>query len=108
MDNKIVVQILNDAYELIKDEERWTQGWYARGMHGAKVDSCSSDARKWCLAGALTKMASKFNKLYALWYVAEPFKLLTGKTLSQFNDFHNHKEVIAALQKLIKQIEQNE
>ena len=50
---------LRDAYELIKDESRWTRGAFARDARGESVRPLHSTATSWCAAGAIIKATGR-------------------------------------------------
>jgi len=51
------VSALRDAYELIKDPERWTRGCFARTEAGTAVVPWDRTAAAWCAHGALLRVA---------------------------------------------------
>lgn len=49
------VEILRSALELIRDEDHWCQGTFARDAHGMATQAMGPDAVAWCAYGALLK-----------------------------------------------------
>lgn len=125
MQRELLLQILNDTYELIKDDSHWIRGCAARNAHEQEVDPISSDACRWCLSGALTKimstaivarysqeacfsLSSVHTIVMPVWgrQIGNTLKPVMGDDITVFNDFNTHAIVIDALKIVINQVEQ--
>lgn len=113
MDTEILLQILNDTYELIKEESHWTQETFARNATGQSVAVEDPTACKWCVTGALHAVVCRAYKArawsvedYYNWDVASYCVLARtmGEYLHSFNDSHSHAEVLSAIQATIANI----
>lgn len=52
---KTTLEILKEAYELIKDPARWAQTFDAKNAEGRAVDALDPEAIAWCAVGAMDK-----------------------------------------------------
>jgi hypothetical protein len=104
------LEVLKGARELLSDEDRWTQGVYARDDQCDEVGALDQDATCWCLVGALVRASGRESEDYD----HEPAVKLIARSLggrgegavAHFNDAARHPEVIAALDRAIEQAEQ--
>jgi hypothetical protein len=48
--------------ELLSDESKWTQGFYARNSVGSEVEAIDPEACCWCLSGALMKCYCDYGR----------------------------------------------
>jgi len=113
-----VVQILEEAREIILPVGRWTQVYMARagGVRGRSVHSSDKDADCWCAIGAITKACSELGLAPSARVGAEVVfqnQLPAEKTgdgrhyhmsIAQWNDVKNRRkgEVIAKFDAAIK------
>lgn len=51
------MNVLREAYDLIRDEERWTVEYAATDRQGEPVAPGSTEAVRWCAVGALVRCA---------------------------------------------------
>ena len=94
-----VLDVLKDAYHLLDDPKRWTQGAGARDSHGEKTNPKNLNAVSWCASGALYKAGA--GDLYhsrgcrlddsAWWYLANelvpcPDNSVYGMDIPRVND----------------------
>lgn len=94
---------LKAARELISDADRWTQGRCAKDIDGDRVDVRSSSAVCWCSIGAILK-DSRFS--YALAALAALSTTVgPSRNFAEYNDTHNHVEVLALWDKTIARLE---
>ena len=50
------IEKLEKIKGLLSDQDRWTQGYYAKDENGEDVSCFADDACQWCLLGAITKV----------------------------------------------------
>ena len=91
-------EIMGEVIELIGDPNRWCQGTVAKDSGGRSVLPGSADACKWCLSGAICKVAD--TKDVAVFHFVTEAAL--GELIPVFNDNNNHATVIDKL-KAIKE-----
>lgn len=89
-------EVFVKAYNIIKDPEKWTQGWHAKDEYGNYVSGNSPDAVCWCSTGAITHAAINNSRLGEA--IVHAFKV----PLAYFNDTHSHEEVMALWEKVGK------
>jgi len=103
-------QILTDMRALLADPAHWTKRAFARNQHGEPVSTFNPDAVCYCLVGALSKVL-KEHQMFTDDTVYLVERLLRStvaeisggtQSVSQFNDSHEHAEVLAALDKTIE------
>ena len=121
---------LEFARNLISDPKDWCQGSSARDSNGERVMSMSSKASKWCALGALNRFLSEntfqtfgqYNESCAV-VVHQCAKALSKTSIfrnwcddirgsyggfeyaiGQFNDNHNHDEVMAMFDEAIEEV----
>lgn len=100
-----VVQILKEARALISDEKNWTQGAYARDTIGREVRVLGPEAMCFCALGALEKImlgGAMWSASYMLMKKEAGDDCLA---VSDFNDTHNHAEVLALFDRAIARAE---
>ena len=89
---------------VIEKPEHWTQGVSARDTDGEPVRVNDTTAVCWCLVGAADKVMAPDllwnSEVYGALVQAVPAGF---KNLSDFNDNHTHAEVLAAVDKAIKE-----
>ena len=101
-------QILIEARKLIENKDNWTQFVYARDIRGLKVVEDSPVACRFCLLGALNRVARSDRETYHRAIVALTAAQLelfpdTFK-LTEVNDFYGHEAVLRLLDQAIKSI----
>lgn len=101
-------EILTKARELLSDEKRWTQGYYALNEYNAQREAEDTDAVCFCSLGALAKVAGRStgacydNNGPDVDYLVKAVGGLSPVNIVNFNDSHDHEEVLAAFDKAIK------
>lgn len=94
-----------DSRELLKDKKSWTKFTRARNEKGLPTENYNIDAVKWCLTGALAKVAiSKTDYAIASFFMEQ---ILCGPTLGCLalwndNPVRNHTQILEALDQCIK------
>lgn len=104
---------LREAYELIKDEERWCQGQMAKTADGFGTDPHSPSAARWCALGALGKKGVTDEEQMVLARVTSAlFPEMLASTapgplahLVRVNDNLGHDAVTQAFEKAIVEVE---
>lgn len=95
-----LVETLEKARDLIAQEGKWTQGWFARAANGDAVIAECDDAVCFCMAGAIKRVTDK-NSMYirALTTVQDA----VGMNVGSFNDdpTRTQAEVVEAFDKAI-------
>ena len=94
------VNTLRRARDLISDPEKWTKGGMGRKSDGDPVgvyDVGREDVVKWCMSGALRKVADNeqvFNKAY--WSCMSQVPVQVKTSLPRFNDHPSttHQDVM--------------
>lgn len=95
---KDTLAILKDAYEIIRDKNRWTTRVAARDAHGLQINPWEDGAVRFCAAGAIWKASglsmdngsypdAAFNALQAG---------LGGQVISTVNDGPDGYDLICA------------
>ena len=102
------VEILKKARELISDESRWTQGWYAKNNNGAWTSWIGPDAVCFCSIGAMAHVSK--DAVFVI-ESSPAFAALASamqedhdqheNVVAEFNDMHTHAEVLAAFDRAI-------
>ncbi len=101
---------LRDAYELIKDEDRWTQGMIARDAHGDQVLPWAPEAVRWCASGAVLSFPCSFTETDALVEAANAlfpqFRLPKDfHNVVEVNDMLGHAAILQVFEKAIVELE---
>ena len=101
---------LRDAYELIKDEERWCQGHMAENRLGDPVAYDAFNAVRWCASGAVAKAfdGSGDTTMPLERAAAELFPEITKYGFNKVvcvNDRFGHEAVMQVFEKAIVQEE---
>lgn len=93
------LEILRAVYLLLRDPSRWTQRAPARDAKGRPCYGASREAVCWCLVGAVSKCALGPNGMtYPAWREAlELLTQATGGAPAQYNDNHEHTDIVAML-----------
>jgi hypothetical protein len=101
-----VVETLRKARELISDRKRWTKRVLARNQSRSRVQHYSSlEACRWCATGAVLKVnPDVVTANAALSILGEDMEDCIG----DFNDYHNHAEVLAAFDAAIEKAGAND
>lgn len=100
---------LRQAYELIKDENRWTQGASGRDQYNRFVGSLDPAAVKWCAAGAVTKCfatihGDRLNRI-AKELFPQYAELDGYDAILRVNDEQGHEAILSVFEKAIVEIE---
>lgn len=89
--------------ELLDDKNKWTQGCYARDIHGNELMSDSPYAVCWCLSGAIKKCYTTpisngiIDKIMGAIYNKYPHH---RHSIPSFNDQHTYEEVMEIVNEL--------
>ncbi len=110
------IAILQNARNLIKLPEFWTQGCLARRANGLPVFYRDEAACSWCIAGAVLREQMVFPESgqEALNAIAAAINVrrsaIVPMTISQFNDepLQKHSEVLAVFDDAIKLLKAQE
>jgi len=98
------VSALRDAYELIRDESRWTRGATARLANGERTLPGDDRAVKWCAIGALMSCgvdALLFSRIDDL-----AVELFPGSVhIADVNDNLGHAAIVQVLEKALVEME---
>jgi hypothetical protein len=98
-----IESLLDDLFELLKDEDHWTQRGIARKADGTVVPATHPDAVKWCLLGGVGKVASSspyefvLTLNYLLYQEAKKTAALAQihhQPVTGFNDTSTHSQVL--------------
>lgn len=101
MPNIEAAKTLKAARELISRPGNWTKGWYAKDIHDQSVYSKEAVAVKWCATGALTK-ANGPGETTAHLILRQVIQARGYPTVPQYNDTHEHDEVLSAFDEAIE------
>jgi hypothetical protein len=103
------VEILKAARDLIADETKWTQGYFAKDAQGKYVSPLDVEAACFCAIGAVSRVSGqpsfetdKSEPARYLWEVIG----VSDQFVFEFNDTHTHPEVIELFDKAIARAEQ--
>lgn len=105
MKNQNIKSLFLKAFSLIQDEKHWTQFRIARNSSGEECLAENPNSVCWCSVGALCKVAFLYNfSSSEVDITLSIFRkyLIDEKQLSEYNDTHTHKEVIALWEKVGK------
>lgn len=88
--------------ELLSDPERWTKGAWALNQAGAEVNAISSDAKCWCLVGAISRCYRTDDEQQPIRDASAKVKALIldrHATIVDFNDSPKttHADILAVL-----------
>jgi hypothetical protein len=105
MDFEKTALVLRAAKSLIATPETWCRGASARNGRGNRVAVESPNAVQFCATGAVIKIvrgdaAEFFGPFHVLEWSAPNW------SITEFNDFHSHSEVMAAFDRAIKRCEE--
>lgn len=106
--NTKAVDLLREARALISDPDKWTQGTLARNAYGSEVASYSHDACKWCVAGAMLRVADSNDVPYSTELSAHSALVLASRELfgssaiEEVNDTRTHADVLALFDRAIE------
>lgn len=91
---------LTEAYELIKDKDRWARCVDARDKDGYSVPYYSPKACKWCATGAVLKVCDGPSQLSRLCigYLDNASK---SDSVIRTNDHSSHEVVLGVFRKAI-------
>jgi hypothetical protein len=93
------VEILKAARELIAKPERWTRGVIARAGTVPLTSAMGEGATCWCAMGAVDKCAGGPDCSAPALDLLYP--IIPGCGIAQFNDSHDHPEVLALFDRAI-------
>lgn len=91
--------VLKAAKQLIENPEHWTQGNYAKDVHGDAAPITEYSACRWCTAGAIIKVDTG-GWLYN--DAMDTLEEFTFMRVTLYNDTHTHAEVMEVFDKAIK------
>jgi len=96
-------EILSSAKALISNPDRWTKGAFARDKHGQPTGSSSDRAVCWCARGAVRNF-DEDSRVYlnGKAYAERLLDAAAGCEMADFNDTHDHANVMAVFDKAIK------
>ena len=112
--SKLVVNILSEAQELIRDPSKWSQGALARNKDGVAVHSDDKSACSWCALGAVDFIGTKRREyiatsraLDAMSLAAEDWAHTASGTLGEtaptwVNDYFGHAAVMEMFDRAIQ------
>jgi hypothetical protein len=107
-------QLLTDLRELrqlLEDPARWTQFTAARNANGARANPLSPVAVRWCLVGAIQRIAScvgtRRSQLHRALQNAASERWGVAVPVSHFNDSARHHELLDVIDLAIRREEQN-
>lgn len=93
--------VLKKAKALISNPESWTQGAFARDKRGRNVECLSYEACCWCAIGSVLRISDSVacDSHEALSFLNIAAAVLVDyaaerRSAAQFNDLHNHQEVL--------------
>jgi hypothetical protein len=97
------LEVLVAARELISEPSRWTQGEYAKDAVGNSVTAISEYACCWCSVGAICKIQNDLFPTNPLEDALEAAIHVIGlkRFTVEFNDNHNHQQVMELWDKAI-------
>lgn len=113
MNPETTLTVLEQARELIADEQHWCQGADARDSRGRIVDIGVPRAQAWCALGAIGHICVARNlgggfQLTALIAVAEEAGIYLEdpvyRTVPAYNDTHTHGEVLELFDRTIARL----
>jgi hypothetical protein len=88
-----------EVSNLLRDENRWTTGTYARRGDGSECHPGNQNAKAWGLDGAIEAVEAP---LWAKSELEESIRFFLGKeAITRFNDRATHQEVRAVLAKAV-------
>lgn len=96
-------EILIAARKTIENPGNWCRGAVALDAENQPVGSWDSSACKWCAYGAISKFAGFGSELMRVLDTLEDH--LCGVKIGDYNDTHNHAEVLAMFDKAIAKCE---
>jgi hypothetical protein len=101
------VSELRDAYELIRDPERWTTGSLARDANDVPVSALSACAVKWCVNGALVRCGATIQHRLLDWVVGQlfPGEARYSDCIMFANDQLGHEAVMQIFEKALVETE---
>lgn len=96
-------EILEGALGLIRDEKNWCRGALKMEMFSLRADGASVDRVRYCALGAL---AATDIGTVSIGVNPAPLDALddviSGGSITRFNDSHSHAEVVAVFQQAIQ------
>lgn len=99
---KTKLDVLEGAYEIISDRERWTQGALARNAAREAVDPRFKSAQSFCAIGAIDRVARTSLGARRL-AVSALTEALGGKSIALTNDGPRGRvRILAAFRRAIK------
>ena len=83
--------------ELLSNESKWTHGTFARNKDGIGTGSCSPEACRWCVIGAINRVYGYKSQEGNLAYAK--IVSIVGPDVSHWNDHATWEEVDRVLTK---------
>lgn len=107
---KTLKQILTEARATISDPDSWCQHRIAKDASGHLINPSSPLARQWCLSGAIARASNNYGisppgilqYLDSFLISGEVKNKLEFKKAEEFNDFYQHRYVLAYLDYVIE------
>lgn len=97
------VDILRAARAKISDPQNWTREESARDDAGYPVEPLSHDAVCWCARGAISAAAKSGDEFQASNVLRRAIReQAPDGRITDFNDKHDHAEVLAAFDRAIQ------
>jgi hypothetical protein len=102
--------VLERTLARLEDQERWTQGTFARDANGRSVAPVDSSAVCWCLFGGLSRECNEFGFIppplmrflgdMLVWIFSDKFA-----TVGEMNDYVDHPTVVSFLRECLARFE---
>ncbi len=86
---------IQKVIDLIRDGNSWCREWESQKLSGEKCNFDDTEAKKWCLIGAMMKVAGQATEDYFAMYNLFRSQI---QNVSHFNDTSKHKDVIKFLE----------
>lgn len=101
--SKKSLELLCATRKLLSNKSRWAQWQFAKDKWGHAAETLSSEAKRWCLIGALMKCQDERNipdddyRYAVLLLSRQAFDRLGTFSLTIFNDNSKYEDVIELL-----------
>ena len=99
-------KILREAYNIIRDKKRWTQGAFAKNEAGFAVGISIYNAHAFCLVGAIMRVTGLYSfygsSLAKRLTNAIVPKSYTGCQLGEYNDLVMHATLMRRIRQALK------
>jgi hypothetical protein len=108
---KRVLKLAQKVRELLKPKKNWVQGRVALNEDNISVRADDPEAIRFCLEGAIFRLGKKSNTMRTLLEAIKKYlpyrnnpSYLDELCIAEFNDTKNHKQVLALLDKVIRDL----